>query len=119
MANSSGVGTISNSRLEPAVEKMIVDENTNNLRNLLLQVLTKASMRVDTKKCSEDEQQAFQSLREVWDGFQESLKFPSDHSKKEMIGIRHENVIAQCEAFGWCDEGESELLRVYISMYTS
>ena len=119
MANSSGVVTRSNYRLDPALEKMMVDENTNNLRNLLLQVLTKASMSVDTKKCSEDEQQAFQSLREVWDGFQESLKFPNDHSKKEMIGIRHENVIAQCEAFGWCKEGEFELLRVYVSIYTS
>ena len=119
MANSSGAGTRSNSRLDPAVEKMIVDENTNNLRNLLLQVLREASMRVDTKKCSEDEQQAFQSLREVWDGFQESLKNPSDHSKKEMIGIRYENVIAQCEIFGWCDEGEFELLHAYINIYSS
>ena len=76
-------------------------------------------MRVETKKCSEDEQQAFQSLREFWDGFQESLENPSDHSKKEMMDIRYENIIAQCEAFGWCDEGESELLRVYTSIYTS
>ena len=37
-----------------------------------------ASMRVDTKKCSEDEQQAIQSLREVWDG---SLKERNDRHK--------------------------------------
>lgn len=111
------MANVNNNMLSEAASNNIVAENTQNLHNLLLNILTKANKEVDRQKCSEDKLQALQSISELWNIFQMSLKNPNESSHKEMLQVKYENAIAQSEAFGWCDGSESEVLRVYMSIY--